>query len=210
VAGDAGRLAKEGKMSRDAKQQLREQVRDGLNKLSSEQRGIASKEICLRIEEQELWKKARSILFYAPLGDEPDIWRLLEDTLAAGKNAALPRFIAERDCYVACKIQNLEQDIMAGRFGIREPVEACARLELNGLDLILVPGVAFDASGHRLGRGKGFYDRLLAMLGGPTCGVAFEEQLVDEIPVEAHDVRLNCIVTPTRWQLVAGPRAVLK
>jgi 5-formyltetrahydrofolate cyclo-ligase len=65
--------------------------------------------------------------------------------------------------------------------------------------LVLVPGVAFDLRGRRLGRGKGFYDRLLADAGGLKCGVAFDEQIVTEIPVEPHDVSVDCILTPTRW-----------
>jgi 5-formyltetrahydrofolate cyclo-ligase len=59
--------------------------------------------------------------------------------------------------------------------------------------------VAFDVHGHRLGRGKGYYDQLLRGLGGTTCGVAFDQQIVGEIPVEPHDVRVNCVLTPTRW-----------
>jgi len=69
----------------------------------------------------------------------------------------------------------------------------------NRLDLILVPGIAFDLRGRRLGRGKGYYDRWLPALRGKTCGVAFDEQIVDDIPLEPHDVVVNCILTPTRW-----------
>jgi 5-formyltetrahydrofolate cyclo-ligase len=65
--------------------------------------------------------------------------------------------------------------------------------------LILVPGVAFDLHGGRLGRGKGYYDRLLKELRGTTCGVAFDQQVVEAIPVEPHDVRLDHVLTPTRW-----------
>ena len=72
------------------------------------------------------------------------------------------------------------------------------------LDLILVPGVAFDPGGHRLGRGKGFYDRLLAGMRGTKCGVALEEQIVAAIPVEPLDVRMNFILTPTRVVNAAG------
>ena len=86
-----------------------------------------------------------------------------------------------------------------GHFGIREPRSHCARFPSDQLDLILVPGVAFDLHGRRLGRGKGYYDQLLGALRGTTCGVAFDQQIVDEIPVEPHDVRLDCILTPTRW-----------
>jgi 5-formyltetrahydrofolate cyclo-ligase len=74
---------------------------------------------------------------------------------------------------------------------------------LNRLDLVLVPGVGFDLQGRRLGRGRGFYDRLLADVDGIKCGVAFEEQVVSEIPVGPRDVRLNFILTPTRCVEVA-------
>ena len=69
----------------------------------------------------------------------------------------------------------------------------------NRVELILVPGVAFDLQGSRLGRGNGYYDQLLAIVWGKRCGVAFDEQLVPEIPVEAHDARMDCLLTPTRW-----------
>ena len=101
--------------------------------------------------------------------------------------------------YVACEIKDPEKDLLVGRFGIREPETSCGEIELNRLDFTLVPGVAFDLQGRRLGRGKGFYDRMLAAVRGTTCGVAFDEQIVEEVPVEPHDTRVNCILTPTRW-----------
>jgi 5-formyltetrahydrofolate cyclo-ligase len=106
---------------------------------------------------------------------------------------------AGRGSYVVCEVTDPNKNIRPGQFGIREPAGGCAELPLNRLDLILVPGVAFDLHGRRLGRGKGFYDQLLAAIRGRTCGVAFDQQIVGEIPVEPHDVHLNCILTPTRW-----------
>lgn len=196
-------------MNTPLKIELRAQVRETLKKISASERAAASLEICKRLEQQELWRKAHSILFYAPLSDEPDIWRLLVDSLAADKTVLLPRFERERGHYVACQIKDATRDIATGQFGVREPAASCVTITLKSLDLILVPGIAFDLDGHRLGRGKGFYDRLLAVLEGPTCGVAFDQQIVPRIPVEPHDVHLNCILTPTRWQAVS-PRAVLK
>jgi len=70
--------------------------------------------------------------------------------------------------------------------------------------LIVAPGIAFDLRGRRLGRGKGFYDRLLANAAGVKCGICFDEQLLAEIPVEPHDVALDFIATPTRWQDCRG------
>jgi 5-formyltetrahydrofolate cyclo-ligase len=192
------------------KNALRAQIRAGLKRMPLERRVAASVEACARLAEQAVWQKAQSILFYAPLPEELDVWPLLMTALAAGRTVSLPRFDAEQKNYVACHIRDAARDLREGQFGILEPGELCPRISLNRLDLILVPGIAFDLNGYRLGRGKGHYDRLLAEAGGPTCGVAFDEQIVSQIPTEPHDVRLNCILTPTRWQYAAGPRAVLK
>ncbi len=195
---------------KDQKAALRAQVRGELKKMTPAERTAASLRACARLEEQSLWREAKSILFYAPLPDEVDLWQLLVDALAAGKTVLLPRFEPEHGHYVACHIRDAARDLSPGQFGIREPLASCEKILLNQLDLILVPGLAFDLKGHRLGRGRGFYDRLLAVLHGPTCGVAFDQQIVSAIPVEPHDLRLNCILTPTRWQCDTGPRAVLK
>jgi len=194
----------------DQKAALRARISAELKQMPPAERAEASRQICARLEEQTLWRAARSVLFFAPLASEPDIWPLLADAIAAGKTALLPRFDGEQKHYVVCQIRDVARDVRTGQFGVREPLETCARISLNRLDLILAPGIAFDLDGHRLGRGMGFYDRLLAVLHGPTCGVAFDQQIVRQIPVEPHDIRLSCILTPTRWQCETGPRAVLK
>jgi 5-formyltetrahydrofolate cyclo-ligase len=137
-------------------------------------------------------------MFY-PLNDEPDIAPLLEQALAAGKTIALPRYNSSLGVYEAALIRNLTEDLVPGRFGVREPSPNCPALPLNQLDLTLVPGIAFDASGRRLGRGKGFYDRLLPGTTGMTLGLAFDWQESDALPTEPHDVELNAVLTPTRW-----------
>jgi 5-formyltetrahydrofolate cyclo-ligase len=136
---------------------------------------------------------------FAPLADEPDIWPLLGEALKTAKLVALPSFVPGANVYVARRIGDLDRDVVAGKFGVREPAASCAEIPLNQLDLVLVPGVAFDARGRRLGRGKGFYDRLLADVRGAKCGVAFDEQLVATVPDGPRDIPLNCILTPTRW-----------
>jgi 5-formyltetrahydrofolate cyclo-ligase len=123
----------------------------------------------------------------------------LSVALTARKQVFLPRFMPRTNSYVACHVKFPDTDLALGQFGVREPSESCAQFPLNRLDLVLVPGIAFDLHGRRLGRGKGFYDQLLAAVRGKTCGVAFDEQIVNEIPVEPHDVLLNCILTPSRW-----------
>ena len=183
----------------ESKSELRKTMRARLKILTPEQRATASVRACTLLEQQAVWKKAGLIFFYAPLPEELDIWPLLADSLAAGKTVALPRFDAATQRYVACQIQDVARDMNHGQFGIREAGAHCVAVPPNRLDLVLVPGVAFNLQGRRLGRGKGFYDQLLAFVRGTTCGVAFDEQIVDTIPVESHDVHLNCILTPTRW-----------
>jgi 5-formyltetrahydrofolate cyclo-ligase len=184
---------------RAAKRALREQVGARLKGLGGTERAAGSAQARARLAAQPLWQKARSVLFFAPLPEEVDVWPLLTEALAEGKQVALPRFDAERKGYEACAIQDPAVDLQPGHFGIREPSGRCARLADARLDLILVPGVAFDLLGGRLGRGKAYYDRLLAVVRGLRCAVAFDEQLVEAVPVEPHDMRMDYILTPRRW-----------
>ena len=186
-----------------AKAALRKQFRGALQKISPVARNAMSAQIRDRLKDQAIWKNAGTILFFAPLPVEPDIWPLLEEGFAGGKIAALPRFDSASNGYVACRVKHPRNDIVPGQFGIREPGANCVELPLNRLDLVLVPGVAFDLQGRRLGRGRGFYDRLLADVDGIKCGIAFDEQMVEEIPAGPLDIRLNFILTPTRCVEIA-------
>ena len=183
----------------EAKGALRMEVRERLKQITATRREADSTKIRELLSQQRAWKEANCILLFAPMADEPDIWPMLAKGILENKTMGLPRFDEEKREYITSRIQNPETELTAGKFGIREPIGNCEPLLLNRLDLILVPGVAFDVQGRRLGRGKGIYDRLLAAASGTSCGVAFDEQIVREIPIAAHDVRVNRILTPTRW-----------
>ncbi len=116
------------------------------------------------------------------MADELDIWPLVLKTLADGKHVALPRFVPELSAYLPFSIQNASKDLTVGNFGIPEPADHCHPASIKQLDLALVPGVGFDTVGRRLGRGKGFYDRMLPQISGVKCGTAFDFQMVAEIP----------------------------
>jgi len=177
---------------------LRQQVRARLRAMSPEQHRADSQRICERLLALPVWKRAKIVLLFAPLKDEPNIWPVVSAALQAGKEVSLPKLEPAGFGYEASPIRSLD-DLSPGKFGILEPRGASTVMALNRLDLVLVPGVAFDPRGGRLGRGKGCYDRLLTAVPGRKCGVAFGEQIVDAVPVGPLDVRLNCIVTPTRW-----------
>jgi 5-formyltetrahydrofolate cyclo-ligase len=193
-------------MSRgESKKDLRRDLRAKAALHSEAEKAKSSESLRASLKEKEIWKKSSSILLYSPLSGEPDVWPLASEALAEGKTLALPRFTGGEDPYVACRIQNPAQDLVAGQFGVLEPNATCAQLDLKLLDLLLVPGLGFAIAGQRLGRGGGYYDRLLTKAGGFKCGVAFDWQVVANLPLEPHDVLLNCILTPTRWLEVAPP-----
>jgi len=192
----------------EIKAALRRQLREWLQRLSPDEQNQASAQIRQRLAGQQVWQKAQSILFYVPTTSEPDLWPLAIEALSLGKSVALLRHAADTDSYAPCLIREPSSDLQPGRFGIREPATHCPFFDVKQLDFVLVPGIGFTIDGGRLGRGKGYYDRLLVEVPGFKCGVAFDCQMAGEIPLEPHDVRLNCILTPTRWHLVSGqPRS---
>ena len=188
------------------KRELRGRLRARLAEYPLARRAEASARACLLLSEQRVWREAKTVLFYAPLGDELDLLPLLREGLAAGKAVALPGLAAGSGVYEVFQIQDLAADCARGKFGVLEPKPDCPPLPLNLLDMALVPGIGFDLAGYRLGRGGGYYDRLLSRITGAKCGVALDEQVVPQVPVEPHDIRLNYILTPTRWLETPGER----
>ena len=138
--------------------------------------------------------EARTILAFAPLSSEPKIDELLDDWRAAGRRILLPRTLGPAGAMELIELTCLMQELPRGTFGIRTPAgEAC---ENERIDAVLVPGIAFDHEGGRLGRGGGYYDRLLAQMKDTmTIGTAFECQLESEVPRERHDRAVRFIAT---------------
>ena len=180
----------------NSKSDLRTHIRARLEKISDAVRAVESIELRERLQAQI--PSAHTILFFAPLPDELDVWPMLELSLATGTICALPFFDAEKNAYGAKRLKNLATDIVAGKFGVREPAASCAEIPLNQFDLVLIPGLAFDLSGNRLGRGQGFYDRILAEASGIKCGICHNFQLLEKIPTEAHDAPVDFVFTPAR------------
>lgn len=175
---------------------LRSKMREALAGVTPTVRMAASIEVCERLKSQ--MPCASAVLFFAPLPDELDVWPLLEESLAFGTTCALPFFDTRNSSYGARKITNTANDIVTGKFGVREPGSACEDIPLEKFNLILVPGLAFDLNGNRLGRGVGFYDRLLRDTAGIKCGVCHDGQLFPEIPSDLHDVKVDFILTPSK------------
>ena len=185
-------------MEASSKEVIREQMRKALAALPPAERSILSLKLRNILSSQSAWNEASSIFGFAPLTSEPDVMPLLEEAWSSNKQVALPRYDADKLVYAACAVSN-PAEIRPGSFGVLEPTAGCPVIPLNQLDFILVPGLAFDLAGRRLGRGKGYYDRLLTEVRGHKCGVAFDSQIVAQLPEEPHDIRVDSILTPTRW-----------
>ena len=133
------------------------------------------------------------VMVYWPLTDEPDIRPLTDSLVAAGKTVLLPKVTGD-ETMVLCRYTS-RADLAEGAFHIMEPAGE-PYTDYAQIDLALVPGVAFDAACHRLGRGRGYYDRFLAACSGMhKIGVCFPFQRVPEVPAETHDVLMDEIVT---------------
>lgn len=132
-------------------------------------------------------------LGYIPLADEPQIssiWLSLE-------RFYLPRMLAGGGME-ACVVADLEQDLERGAFGVMEPKGKQHIIQPSEVELIIVPGRAFSITGQRLGRGKGYYDRFLSRSKALKVALAYDFQVVDELPVEEHDQAVDYIITQTR------------
>ena len=181
-----------------AKRLLREQLRLAKRELAQDERDKQSAKICQRLLGSHLWNENQSVLLYFPLQTEVDIKLLIEKGLDSGKTISLPRFEPRTKRYEIGSINGLE-DVVEGAFGVNEPSPDCPEIDPKQLDLGIVPGVGFDALGTRLGRGGGYYDRLLQGLTATVCGVCFREQVLPRIPEEAHDIKMDWIATPDGW-----------
>ena len=163
--------------------------------LTPEQRIAADSAIRERIKQLPAYQTCRALALYATDGTEPDLLPLTENS---GRILLFPRYNAEQGVYHFSEIASLA-DLRPGKYGLPEPAPTCpeadAELVRTGT-LHLVPGVAWDLRGVRLGRGGGFYDRLLEGVSGPVCGVFYAcQHSTADLPAEVHDRMLDMAVT---------------
>jgi len=154
-----------------------------------------------RLIAEQFWqlpviKGAQSILFYASMPSEVDTFLMIEQACFLGKRVALPIVEKNKGNLIPTLISSME-GVHKGAYGMVEPpLDPNKALALKDIDAVVVPGLAFDRQNNRLGRGAGYYDRFLSTLPKhvSTVGLAFDFQLTESLPVEAHDVRLGQII----------------
>jgi 5-formyltetrahydrofolate cyclo-ligase len=137
-----------------------------------------------------VYRRAHTVMAFSSVGSEPDTDSLFARLEADGKQLLLPRVDGARIVAVpTCR----KEPMVRSPFGVAEPQGP--PVDSSTIDLVVVPGLGFTPGGRRLGYGGGFYDRFLADFTGPSVGVCFVEQLLDELPAEAHDVLVHAVLT---------------
>ncbi len=181
---------------------LREQARK--NRVAQKNKDEISKGIVAKFMALPEYAAATTVLFYVDAGSEVRTRHSLPEALAGGKRIVVPYCIVETNELELFLLEDMSE-LVEGAYKILEP-----KIELRtlpnkivrpeDLDLVMVPGTAFDPKGGRMGQGKGYYDRLLARVrpDAPLVAIAFECQIFDEIPVSAHDVFMDKVLTESR------------
>ncbi len=183
--------------SSPAKAELRRSMRQLRRSLSPEFRAQASRAIIQTLAALDCYRSAEMIHIYVAWQDEVDNHELLRNALQAGKKVIAPKVISSTHQLEHYLIPHFGA-LAPGAFGILEPSlerDALPFEDMSKVDLMIVPGLAFDREGNRLGYGGGYYDRLLAEIRAPKVALAFAAQIIAEVPLEPHDCRVDVIVT---------------
>lgn len=178
------------------KTEARSEVKRRIDALSPGQRIEKSRRIATQLLRTPEFTAARVVMLFASMPDEADTRPIIDASLAAGKTVLLPRVDPKTRQMAACPIKDVATDTAPSTYGILEPVGSIC-VAAAAIDFCLVPARAFDRSGGRLGRGAGYYDRFMAdhAFRAFRCGIAFQEQIIDAVPHEAHDLPVQMIVT---------------
>ncbi|MGI6219312.1 MAG: 5-formyltetrahydrofolate cyclo-ligase [Bacteroidaceae bacterium] len=175
----------------EAKWTLRRQMKECLREYTSEALARFSEQVRAALEAHPFFREAQVVLLYCALPAEVDLRPLME-RWAGRKEILLP--VTEDEGIRLRRYEGAER-MRQGRYGIWEPVGPEWDGALEQIDLVVVPGVAFDRGGNRLGHGKGYYDRFLKRLAARRIGVCFPFQLLDEVPHDELDCRMDEVLT---------------
>ena len=180
----------------DSKSMMRKRLRETLAAMTPESRHAKSLAATSFITSSPEFAAAQVVMLYLSTPHEVDTAPLALRCWQAGKSVVVPRVSWNQRRMLPTEIQSLKEGMTTTGPGIREPL-AGKPVPVEFIDLVIVPGLGFSEKGFRIGRGMGFYDRFLAQgeFVGLSCGLAFDEQVVENLPVMAHDVPLSMLAT---------------
>lgn len=180
----------------DGKNELREEYKKIRNNINIKNKEQKTEEITKKFINTTQFKNAEIIAIYKSFSSEVSTEEIIKYALKSGKKIALPRVNKSKlDFY---EIKSIDEKLIKSNFGIEEPIENSKTfVDKQKIDLVVVPGLAFDKEKNRLGYGGGFYDRFLAGINALKIGICFDEQLLknETLPVKETDVKLDIIIT---------------
>ncbi len=186
------------KVAQPTKQEFRQRILDLIKHQKEEDAFFKSRVICSKLLSLPVFQSAKTIMFYVSFRGEVNTLPMMEKAIELKKRVAVPVVRKEERYLIPVEIHTL-REFVPGPYGIPEPpFDAAQALRPEDLDLVVVPGVAFDHAGNRLGRGAGYYDRFLSVLPSatPTVGLGYDLQIVPVIPgLEPHDRRVTTVLT---------------
>ncbi|MDM8525857.1 5-formyltetrahydrofolate cyclo-ligase [Desulfococcaceae bacterium HSG8] len=186
---------------KERKRELRENIKKVVEDLSEEDRLTRAKKIEDRLFDFANFREAKVPLLYVNMGFEVMTRNILERCFKENKIVVLPAFDTEKYQMQFMKVDNLDGDMKTGLRGIIEPDDAkCKIVPIDRLDIAIIPGVAFDEKGSRIGSGEGYYDRLIPKLPVTTrkVSLALECQIVQQVPMQSHDKHVDIVITDER------------
>ncbi len=185
-------------MEKNSKKAFRQRLLELLKNQKEEVRFTKSKIIEHKLLEAQEFRQAKVIMFYSSFNGEVETLSIMKQAQKLGKQVVLPMIIKEEKKIIPSPIDSFKEDLIRGPYGITQPKKDPDSSWNDQLDLVVVPGVAFDKQNNRLGRGEGYYDRFLKVLPKetPTFGLAFDFQIVGCLPfVEEHDISVSHVLT---------------
>ena len=180
------------------KHKIRKEIKHKFKRYSALEKSKKSDIIRIELFNEEEFKKAKVVMFYVSLKDEVNTYLMIDEALKAGKRVCVPVILKEEKRLIAGEIHNRLEDLESQHFGIYQPRQDRVReVPLDDINLVVVPGVAFDKKNIRLGRGHGYYDRFLSGLPNTTkaIGLAFDFQVLEDLPQDPHDIPVWRIIT---------------
>lgn len=178
---------------KSAKKALRQQVFEKIDLLSEEYVKRGDEEIFKKVISLPEFESANTLFVYYSTGREPDTIELIKYALSKGKTVTIPKIVG-KGIMEASVVSSMESLVM-GKFDIITTEDGAETIEPEKLDFTVVPAVAFDKDGYRLGYGGGYYDRFLIRTNAFSVGLARSKILMDEVPREAHDTHVDCVIT---------------
>lgn len=178
------------------KQQWRVQLRKNLLEMSEEQRAEKSRKACQNLVATAQFQSASAVMMFLSLPHEVDTSEAILQAWQLGKTVSVPKISWQQRHMIPVEINSLETGFATAVSGLRNPTTGVP-VPIEEIDLVVTPALGFDRKGNRLGRGGSFYDRFFAneQLKAPRCGFAFEEQLIDSVPVTEQDEPVDFLVT---------------